>query len=457
MERTHNWTTEQWVNADKDHHLHPFTNFTEQKENGSRIITKAKGVYITDSEGNEFLDGMAGLWCTNVGYGHKELADAAHKQMMELPFYNTFFKTATMPSVELSAVLAELTPEGLNHAYFACSGSEANDTVVRMVRHYWNVKGKPGKKTIISREYAYHGTTMMSASLTGMDYMHAQADLPLPGVTHVMPPYWYVYGGDLSPEDFGLKAAKAVEDKILELGADNVAAFIGEPVMGAGAVLVAPSTYWPEIQRICKKYDILLVADEVICGFGRTGNWFGSQTLDIKPDLMPMAKGLTSGYAPLSAVMVSDEIVKTLGDAGDFQHGFTYSGHPVSCAVALANIELIKREGLVETVRDDTGPYFSEKLKEVAEHPLVGEARSIGLMAGVELVKDKASRTLFDNMGDVGAICRDHCTANGLIARATRDVMVMSPPLCITREEIDILIERLMKSIDATAKDVGIN
>ncbi|MBT4890707.1 MAG: aminotransferase class III-fold pyridoxal phosphate-dependent enzyme, partial [Rhodospirillales bacterium] len=309
----------------------------------------------------------------------------------------------------------------------------------------------------ISREYAYHGTTMMSASLGGMDYMHDQADLPLPGVTHVMPPYWYVYGGDLCEEEFGMAAAKAVEDKILALGADNVGAFIGEPVMGAGAVLIPPATYWPEIQRICKKYDILLIADEVICGFGRTGNWFGSQTLDIQPDLMPMAKGLTSGYAPLSAVMVSDEIVKTLGDAGDFQHGFTYSGHPVSCAVALANIELIKREGMVETVRDDTGPYLAEKLKEVAELPLVGEARSIGLMSGVELVKDKATRTLFENMGEVGAMCKDHCTANGLIARATRDVMVMSPPLCITREEIDIMIERLMISINATAKDLGIS
>jgi putrescine aminotransferase len=377
--------------------------------------------------------------------------------MLELPYYNSFFNTATKPSVELSAVLAELAPEGLNHAYFACSGSEANDTVVRMVRHYWNVKNKPGKKTIISREYAYHGTTMMSASLGGMDYMHAQADLPLPGVSHVMPPYWYVYGEDLSPEEFGLKAAKAVEDKILELGADNVAAFIGEPVMGAGAVLIPPSTYWPEIQRICEKYDILLIADEVICGFGRTGNWFGSQTLDIKPDLMPIAKGLTSGYIPLSAVMVSDEIVKVLGDAGDFQHGFTYSGHPVSCAVALANIDIIKREGMVETVRDDTGPYFAEKLKTVNDHPLVGEARSIGLMAGIELVKDKATRTLFDPALNVGGKCKDNCMANGLIARATRDVMVMSPPLCITRDEIDLMIKRFIMALDVTYSELGIS
>ena len=455
MENTHNWTTEQWVNADKDHHLHPFTNYNTLKEKGGRIIAKANGVFIEDTDGNKFLDGMAGLWCTNIGYGQKELADVAHAQMQELPYYNTFFQTSSKPAVELAAILADLTPEGLNHVFYANSGSEANDTVVRMVRHYWNVKGKKNKKTFISREYAYHGSTMAAASLGGMNYMHEQADLPLPGFTHVMPPYWYAYGGDMSEDDFGLYAAKAVEDKILELGADNVAAFIGEPIQGAGAVIIPPATYWPEIQRICKKYDILLIADEVICGFGRTGEWFGCDTFDIKPDLMPIAKGLTSGYLPLSGVMVTDEIVNTLASDGDFQHGFTYSGHPVSCAVAIANINIIKRDGLIEKVKNETGPYLKKKLAEIAKHPLVGEARSVGLVGAVELVKDKATRTFFEPMGDVGAMCKDFCISNHVILRATRDVMVISPPLTISCDELDLMFERLAKSLDQTAAKLG--
>jgi putrescine---pyruvate transaminase len=456
MERTHNWTTEQWQKADQAHHLHPFTDFADHAVNASTIITGADGVFLTDSDGNQILDGMAGLWCTNVGYGRQELADAAYKQMVQLPFYNTFFNTSTTPPIELSGVLADLAPEGLNHVFYATSGSEANDTIVRMVRHYWAMKGKPQKTTFISREYAYHGTTMASASLGGMSGMHAQAGLPLPGFTHVTPPYWYVFGGDMSPDEFGLAAAKAVEDKILELGADTVAAFIGEPIQGAGAVLIPPATYWPEIQRICKKYDILLVADEVICGFGRTGNWFGSDHFGIKPDLMPIAKGLTSGYLPLSAVLTTDDMKETLAKGGEFQHGFTYSGHPVSCAVALANIDVIKRENLVEKVRTDTGPYLGERLAELKDHPLVGEVRHLGLIAAIELVKDKATRELFNPDLNVGPTCKNHCTANGLVMRATRDCMVMSPPLIINREEIDMLVERARAALDATAKDFGV-
>ena len=457
MQRTHNWTTEEWVEADRKHHLRPFTDYAEAKTGSARIVTRAEGVYTFDTEGNELLDGMAGLWCTNVGYGRKELADAAYAQMMELPYYNSFFNSANQPSVELAGVLAELTPEGLDYAFYASSGSEANDTIVRMVRHYWNMKGKPGKKSFISREYAYHGTTMAAASLGGMSGMHGQADLPLPGFHHVMPPYWYAFGGDMAPEEFGMASARAIEGKILELGADNVAAFIGEPIQGAGAVIIPPESYWPEVQRICKEHDILLIADEVICGFGRTGNWFGSQTFDIKPDLMPIAKGLTSGYVPLSAVMTTDEIVDTLGKGGEFQHGFTYSGHPVACAVALANIDVIKRENLVERARTDTGPYLSEKLAELKAHPLVGEVRSIGLIGAIELTKNKETRELFEPMGAVGTACKNHCVANGLIMRATRDVMVMSPPLIISREEIDIMMDRARKALDATAAEIGVS
>ncbi len=456
MENTHNWTTEQWVETDRKHHMRPFTDYEESKKGNPRIVTKANGVYTVDTEGKEVLDGMAGLWCTNVGYGRKELADAAYQQMLDLPYYNTFFNSAHKPSVELAGVLAELAPEGLQHVFYASSGSEANDSIVRMVRHYWNMKGRPSKKTFISREYAYHGSTMAAASLGGMSYMHNQADLPLPGFEHVMPPYWYAFGGDMTPDEFGLKAAKAVEDKILNLGADNVAAFIGEPIQGAGAVIMPPATYWPEIQRICKEHDILLIADEVICGFGRTGNWFGSHTYDIKPDLMPIAKGLTSGYIPLSAVLATDDVFDTIAKGGEFEHGFTYSGHPVACAVALANIDIIKSEDLVERTRDVTGPYLAKKLVDLNDHPLVGEVRSIGLIGAIELVKNKVTRELFEPMGDVGARCKDHCLANGLIMRATRDVMVMSPPLIITEEEIDTMMERARAALDATAKDFDI-
>ncbi len=456
MERTHNWTTEEWVKSDLEHHFHPFTDIKDIETNGIRVMSEADGIYIRDTEGKQMLDGMAGLWCTNLGYGRKELAQAAYDQMVKLPFYNTFFKSTTMPSTELSQVLAEMTPEGLNHAFFASSGSEANDTIVRMVRHYWNVMGKKSKKTFISREYAYHGSTMAAASLGGMEGMHGQADLPLPGFTHVMPPYWYVYGKDMTPDEFGIAAAKAVEDKIIELGAENVAAFIGEPIQGAGAVLIPPATYWGEIQRICKEHDILLIADEVICGFGRTGNWFGSDTFDIKPDLMPLAKGLTSGYLPLSAVMVHDKIYDGLRDSGEFQHGFTYSGHPASCAVALKNIELIRDEGLVERVRDVTGPHLAARLKEIADHPLVGEVRHVGMIGAVELVKDKKTRTFHEPMGRVGGIARDHCYANGLIMRACRDSLVFSPPLVITVEQIDEMVDKLAVALDGAAKDIGI-
>ncbi len=452
-------STAQWRAEDTRHHLHPFTDYKLlAAEGGSRIITKASGVWLEDSEGNRILDGMAGLWCVNVGFGRKELADAAYKQMLELPYYNTFFKTATPPPIELSAKLAEIAPEGLNEVFYASSGSEANDTIVRLVRHYWNLKGKPEKKTFISREHAYHGSTMAAASLGGMTAMHGQGDLPLPGFVYVMPPHWYDYGEDLSPEHFGLKAARAVEEKILELGADKIAAFIGEPIMGAGGVLVPPDSYWPEVQRICREHDVLLIADEVICGFGRTGHWFGSDLLGITPDIMSMAKGLTSGYLPLSAVMVGERVAGALvEEGGEFYHGFTYSGNPVACAVALENIHIMESEGLIPRVREDTGPYLQETLRQALDgHPLVGEVRGVGLIGAIEMVKDRASREHFEPVGEIGAKCRDHCVANGLVMRAVRDAMVFSPPLTISRSEIDELVSRAKHAIDLTAKDLGV-
>jgi putrescine aminotransferase len=445
-------TTAHWQAIDREHHIHPFTQQKELAEQGSRVITRAEGTYLHDSEGNRILDAFAGLWCVNIGYGRKELADAAHKQLLELPYYNTFFKTTTPPAVELSQVLSDLTPAHLNYVFYGCSGSDANDSIVRMIRQYWNLAGKKTKKTVISRINGYHGSTMVAASIGGMNYMHELADLPLAGFVHIMQPYWFGEGGDMTPAEFGLKAARALQDKILELGADNVAAFFGEPIQGAGGVIIPPDSYWPEIQRICRKYDVLLVADEVICGFGRTGHWFASDHFKIAPDFMTMAKGITSGYLPLSAVMICDRVAKVLFDS-DLMHGYTYSGHPASCAVALENIRIIREEKLIERVRQETGPYLNKRLQELLDHPLVGEVRSLGLMGAFELVKDKKKRKTFEPVGNAGVACRDHCIRNGLMLRATRDTMLLSPPLTWTKAHVDEMMGIVKKGLDLTLKD----
>ncbi len=453
---THNLTKE-WQAIDSRHHLHPFTDYKATHAKGSRIITRGEGVYIWDSNGNRILDGMAGLWCVNVGYGRKELLDAAHRQMAELPYYNTFFQTSHPPALELARLLAEVTPEGLNHVFFTNSGSESNDTVLRTVRRYWELEGKPSKTIVISRKNAYHGSTIAGASLGGMTPMHRQGGLPIPDIVHITQPYWYLEGGDASPDEFGLEAARALERKIHELGEDRVAAFIAEPIQGAGGVVVPPDTYWPEIKRICERHEILLVADEVICGFGRTGKWFGSDYYDLKPDLMSIAKGLSSGYLPIGGVMFSDQVAEALNEkGGEFQHGFTYSGHPVCCAVATANVRILRDEGIVERVENDTGPYFQARLRELGDHPLVGEVRGAGLIAGILLVKDKRTRQRFVRPGDVGLICRDYSLDNGLVMRATEDSMVLSPPLVISREEIDELVALARKSLDMTAAELRV-
>ncbi len=453
---THNLTKE-WQAIDSRHHLHPFTDYKATHAKGSRIITRGEGVYIWDSNGNRILDGMAGLWCVNIGYGRKELLDAAHRQMAELPYYNTFFQTSHPPALELARLLAEVTPEGLNHVFFTNSGSESNDTVLRTVRRYWELEGKPSKTIVISRKNAYHGSTIAGASLGGMTPMHRQGGLPIPDIVHITQPYWYLEGGDASPDEFGLDAARALERKIAELGEDRVAAFIAEPIQGAGGVVVPPDTYWPEIKRICERHEILLVADEVICGFGRTGKWFGSDYYDLKPDLMSIAKGLSSGYLPIGGVMFSDQVAEALIEkGGEFQHGFTYSGHPVCCAVATANVRILRDEGIVERVENDTGPYFQARLRELGDHPLVGEVRGAGLIAGILLVKDKRTRQRFVRPGDVGLICRDYSLDNGLVMRATEDSMVLSPPLVISREEIDELVTLARKSLDMTAAELRV-
>ena len=297
---------------DAAHHMHPFTTNDKLAKKGARIITQAKGVWLTDSEGERIIDGMAGLWCVNVGYGREEIAEAAARQIRELPYYNTFFQTSHVPAIALAARIAELAPGDLNHVFFACSGSEANDTNIRMVRHYWALKEQPERQVIIARKNGYHGSTMGGASLGGMTSMHEQGMLPIPGIVHIDQPYWYLEGGEMTPEEFGLARARALEDKILEIGPEKVAAFIAEPIQGAGGVIVPPSTYWPEIQRIVDQYGILLIVDEVITGFGRTGNWFGCQTFGIRPHIMTVAKGLSSGYAPIGGSIVCDEVAATI-------------------------------------------------------------------------------------------------------------------------------------------------
>ncbi|WP_426106339.1 aspartate aminotransferase family protein [Pseudomonas sp. TWR1-1-3] len=441
--------TLEWQQLSNDHHLAPFSDFKQLKEVGPRIITHAKGVYLWDSEGHKILDGMAGLWCVAIGYGRDELAEAASKQMRELPYYNLFFMTAHPPVLELSKAIAEIAPEGMNHVFFTGSGSEGNDTMLRMVRHYWAIKGQPNKKTIISRKNGYHGSTVAGASLGGMTYMHEQSDLPIPGITHIPQPYWFGEGGDMSPEEFGIWAANQLEERILELGVDTVGAFIAEPIQGAGGVIVPPATYWPRIKEILAKYDILFVADEVICGFGRTGEWFGSDFYDLKPDMMTIAKGLTSGYIPMGGLIVRDEVVAVLNEGGDFNHGFTYSGHPVAAAVALENIRILREEKIVEKVHAETAPYLQKRLRELNDHPLVGEVRGVGMLGAIELVQDKATRKRYEGRG-VGMICRQFCFDNGLIMRAVGDTMIISPPLVISKDEIDELVTKARKCLDLT-------
>ena len=442
---------EDWQELDKEHHLHPFTDHKELHQKRSRIISRADGVYIYDADDIKILDGMSGLWCVNIGYGRDELVDAAAAQMRELPYYNSFFQCSHPPAIELSSLMQEISPPQFNRVFFTGSGSESNDTIVRMVRTYWDLMDQPERHTIISRNNAYHGSTVAAASLGGMKPMHKQSGLPIPGIVHVEQPYWFGSDRSLSPDEFGIATARSIEDKIKEIGAEKVAAFIGEPIQGAGGVIVPPDTYWPEVQRICDEYGILLISDEVITGFGRLGEWWGANYFGTKPDLIPFAKGATSGYLPLGGVLVSDRVADALIDkGGEFYHGYTYSGHPATCAVAIANIRVMQREGLVERVRDDIGPYLQERWQKLNEHPLVGETRMVGLMGALELVANKATLERFDEDKEVGTICRDFLVNNGLVMRAVGDTIVVAPPLILTHEQADELIEKTWKCLDLT-------
>ena len=448
---------------DSAHFLHPFTDFKDLAGRGARVITRAEDIYIWDSEGQKLLDAMSGLWCVNVGYGRRELAQAAYDQMMTLPFYNSFFQTTNVPAVSLATRLASLAPvagdRSFAHVFYSSSGSESNDSNVRMVRRYWDLLGQPQRKVIISRHNAYHGSTMAGASLGGMSGMHAQGDLPIPNITHIEQPYFFDLGhpGE-SSEEFGLRAAGWLEEKILATGPDRVAAFIAEPVQGAGGVIIPPATYWPEIQRIVDKYGILLISDEVICAFGRLGHWFAYEKFGYRPDLVTFAKAVTSGYIPLGGVMVGNRVAQVLIDkGGEFNHGYTYSGHPVACAVGLANLDVMEREQLPQRVRTDIGPYLAQRFAELNDHPLVGQAETCGFVAGMVLVKDRQRKQRFGADQEIGMVCRGHCFRGGLIMRAVGDRMIIAPPLTMSHGQIDEMMALIKTCLDLTLRDARKN
>ena len=445
-----------WAELDSRHNLHPFTSHKDLRQNGVRVITHADGVYIYDSAGHRMLDGMAGLWCVQVGYGNLELADAAYEALRTLPFYNTFFQTTHPYVAQLCEALAKVTPEGLDNFHFANSGSEANDTAFKMIRYFWNLQGKPDKKIVLSRERGYHGVTTAAASLSGIRSMHPQFDLPIPGIAYVSPAvYQFEEGRGLSEDDFAQLTANALEEKILALGPDNVAAFVAEPVMGASGMMTPPAGYWPRINAICKKYDVLLWADEVICGFGRTGQWFGSHTYGIEPDIITMAKGMSSGYQPISAVALNARLNDAIVNApSEMAHGFTWSGHPVASAVCVKNLEIMHRLELVGPVGDRNAAALQTQLATLADHPLVGEVRGVGFLGAIELVKNKETGERFSGASGAGVVCRNHAISNGVMIRACGDTMVMSPPLVITPEQSTELIDSVRRALDATLDDL---
>lgn len=457
---THN-LTKHWQSLDAAHHIHPFTQTSLLVAEGVRVITKADGVYLWDSEGQRLIDGMAGLWCVQVGYGNGELAEAGCEALKRLPYYNHFFKTSNPYTIELAAKLVSLLPQGHSRVLFANSGSEANDTALKLIRYYWNLQKKPEKKIHLSRDYAYHGVTFAAASLSGLTPMHPQWDLPLPGFAKVPAPYWFgaeaAGCGDINEDEFGLLIARKLEERILELGPENVASFSAEPIQGAGGAIFPPKTYWPEVQRICKQYDVLLHLDEVITGFGRTGEWFGAHTYNIAPDIMTMAKGLSSGYQPISAISLGERMGDAIATASEeLVHGYTYSGHPVASAVALRNLQVLEKQNLIPRVKTVIGPYLQRRLHETFDdHPLVGEVRGIGLLAAIELVPEKPKRSFFPRDRDIGTHCRNYCFKSGLIMRAIRDTMVLSPPFIITEKEVDEIIDKAKAAIDQTARDIG--
>lgn len=435
--------------------IHPYTNLARHREVGPLILNEGRGIYLYDDTGKRYIEGMAGLWCTALGYGNQEIAEAGAEALRKISFTHAFGGKSHDGVIELSEKLKEIAPCPASKVLFGTSGSEGNDMQMKLTWYMNNARGRPEKKKIISRVRAYHGVTIASASLTGLPWVHNDFDLPIKNVVHTSCPHFYRFGKDGETEEqFASRLAQDLEDLILREGPETCAAFIAEPVMGAGGVIMPPKGYFEKIQPILEKYDIRFIADEVICGFGRTGNWWGFQSLGFEPDIVPMAKGLSSGYLPIGAIAFADHLIKDFFElGGEFYHGMTYAGHPVAAAVALKNIEIIEQEKLVERTRE-IGPYFAQALASLRDHPIVGETRSMGLIGAIELANDKAKRGHFDKPGRVGTLCRDHCFKTGLIMRACWDTMVLAPPLVITKKEIDELVQLARVALDATYNDV---
>ncbi len=436
------------------HHLHPHTNLARHEETGPLVLTHGKGIYVYDEQGKEYIEGMAGLWCTSLGFGEEALVQAAGEQLRRLPYYHSFGHKSHQPAIALAERLIEVAPVPMSKVFFTTSGSEANDTVVKLVWYYNNARGRPDKKKIIARHKAYHGGTVASGSLTGIPTLHTDFDLPIAGVLHTDCPHHYRFAADgESEEDYAGRLADSLEKLIVSEGPETVAAFIAEPVMGAGGVLVPPKTYFEQVQAVLRRHDVLMVADEVICGFARTGQYWGSQTFGIQPDILTCAKALSSAYLPIAAVMISEPLYQGLltesRKIGIFGHGFTQSGNPTCAAVALKTLELMEERGILGHVQQ-VGPRLQKGLQCFAEHPLVGEVRGVGLMGGIELVADKRSKRSFEPHQRVGNYLVERAQAHELILRSLADTIGFCPPLIITAEQIDELLARFSRALDDT-------
>ncbi|MDE4276619.1 aspartate aminotransferase family protein [Phaeobacter gallaeciensis] len=438
--------------SDMAHSMHPYTNMRLHEEKGPMIITGGNGARVYDDQGKEYIEALAGLWSVAVGFSETRLAEAAYEQLKKLPYYHSFAHKAHEPSIRLAEKLVEMTPEGLNRVFFTNSGSEANDTVVKMVWFLNNGLGRPEKKKFLARDKGYHGITIASGSLTGLVGNHRDFDLPAIPVTHLSTPSYWRYSNEGETEaEFTARLLKELEDTIIAEGPETIAAFIGEPVMGAGGVMTPPEGYWPGVAEICAKYDILLVADEVINGFGRTGARFGCEKYGFTPDILVTSKQLTSSYMPLAAIVVNDKVYNAIADntakLNGFGHGFTASGHPVACAVGLENLAIIEEQDLMGNA-ERLEPIFQNGLRKFADHPLVGEVRGVGLIAGVEMAKDRATRTSFEPAGKVAPKVVEFCAEEGLIVRAVYETVAFCPPMIVTEEDVSEILARFGRALD---------
>ncbi len=445
------------------YHLHSYTNARKNEQEGSLVLSTGKGIYVYDENGKAYLEGLSGLWCLSLGYGEERLIEAANRQMRRLPYYHTFTQKVADVTVDLAEKLIAIAPVPMSKVFFCNSGSEANDSVVKMVWYYNNALGRPRKKKIISRLGGYHGVTVAAASMTGLPLNHKDFDLPIANILHTDCPHYYRYGqAGETEEQFATRMAESLEQLIQREGPDTIAAFIAEPVMGAGGVILPPATYFEKIQAVLKRHDILFVADEVICGFGRTGNMFGTETFRLKPDIMTVAKALSSAYLPIAAVLINQRVYDAIGEnsnkLGSFSHGFTYSGHPVSAAVALETLKIYEERDILGHVRRQA-PAFRAGLEGFASHPLVGDTRAVGMVGAVELVRDRASREAFDPALAIPAYCVKRAQEHGLIVRAIVNSIAFCPPLVSTGEEIAEMYRRFGRALDETlalVKEQGI-